>query len=313
MLLLHTTVASIKSTSEISMIVPSAHAERIASFASCSGVFVESVPEMQARVRCRPNGNSNNTAANQRGGAVATVVAAAAAQPSTIFRSRSSGGAGCGNIRRRLGAAAMIVSSLPSSYAFGLVTFAATGSGSVTARGSTSNLMARVARSSNRKFQQLDWVGGSWDASPTARKSRWRAYGTNLGTLPAANVVRMGRIRGGHRVLVGGISRFLSSFGDSRHFVDAASIRNRLIGRCHVLGSRPVGALFSTMRDVPPSTAPSAPSSDTTTSHAAPEASAANAKTREGTTDKGAKANKKKGSAVAEDTPVAELRTVNTL
>lgn len=283
------------------MTIPCAHPERVAFLASCTGVLVESVPEMQASVRCRPNGNSDNTAANQRGSAVATVVAAA--QPSTIFTSRSSGGAGCGNICRRLGAAAMIVSSFPSSHAFGLVTFAATGSGSLTARGSTSNLMARVARSSNRRFQQSDWVGGSWDALSATHRSRSRAFGTNLGTLPSAikckNIVRTGRIRGGH-LLVGGVSQVLSSFGHSRHFVDAASIRNRLIGRCHIFGSRPAGVLFSTTRDLPPSTAPSAPSTDS------------QAKARQGTTDKGAKANKKNGSAVAEDTPVAELRTVNT-
>lgn len=286
------------------MTIPCAHHGGVFFLTSCTGVIVESVPEMQASVRCRPNGNSNNTAANQRGSVVATAVAAA--QPSTIFTSRSSGGAGCGNICRRLGAAAMIVSSFPSSYAFGLVTFAATGSGSLTARGSTSNLMARVARSSNRKFQQSNWIGGSWDASSAAHRSRWRAYGTNLGTLPSAikckNIVRTGRIRGGHPVLVRGVSHVLSSFGNSRHLVDDASIRNCLIGRCHVVGSRPVGVLFSTTRDVPPSTAPSTPSTDSTTLQP---------KARAGTMDKGTKANKKNGSAVTEDTPVAELRTVN--
>ena len=262
---------------------------------------------MQASVRYRSNRNGNNV--GNSGGTTAV-----AAKSSNTF---SGGRRVCyGNLRRRLGAAAMIVSTLPSSHAFGLLTSVVTGSRS-TVRLSTCNLTTRVTRSTNLHHNHRSVWGAASARASFATSRLWRrSCGTNIEMLSSAGegrvVTSLGNIylseHGGvSRVSWWGSGDRLSSCGHPRRrwlTARRSSTPNGLnLGR-HAGGFERATAPFSTTSDAPPPTAPAVAKTDNT---ATPAEATANARKGAGKSAKGAQ---KKGAAVAEDTPVAELRTV---
>lgn len=263
---------------------------------------------MQARVLDRYNRNLNGNSTSVSPDPVATPASAAAhlaravVAPTTTCRS----GGGCGNLRRRLGAAAMIV-SLPTSYAFGLVGNVATGGGSVACRAASSH-MARFSRSANvhrssasGRSRRASCVAASAPgaaALPRMFSDRQNMH-SDLGAYPWASLPRRSGNERDSSAAPLWARTPLSSRGHAAHHS----------GR---VGSR--GALFSTTSDVPPPAASAVEGS----SSGPPQATKSNKGASGGKGGKGGGGGKggkgggkMKGGAVAEDTPVAELRAVS--
>lgn len=207
----------------------------------------------------------------------------------------------------------MVVSSLPASYAFGLVT-AGAASGAVAAAGRTTT--AHLARCSSRLSTSSTHrrCAGGPSTLGAFDRSRRAAFGVAPAAAAPATATAMGAdLLPAARRHTGGIGT--RSRSDRAVLPLRASVSGRSSCGGRNAGSRGrSGALFSTSTsDVPPADASAAPSAAAD----AVDGKAAQGKKGGGGNNKGNKGGKagggggkKKGGAPAEDTPVAELRAV---
>lgn len=209
----------------------------------------------------------------------------------------------------------MVVSSLPASYAFGLVT-AGAASGAVAAAGRTTT--AHLARCSSRlstSSAHRRYAGGP-SALGAFDRSRRAAFGIAPAAAAAAAPATATAI--GADLLTATRRHTGGGIGDRSRSDRAVLPLRASVSGCSSRGGRNAGsrsgrgALFSTTSDVPPADASAA-----APAAAAVDGKAAQGKKGGGGSNKGKKGGKagggggkKKGGAPAEDTPVAELRTV---
>eukprot|EP00752_Nemacystus_decipiens_P018778 g16836.t1 len=277
---------------------------------------------MLSRTQCYRSNTSSPGSSQQPRRAADTAAATpgrrSAATAAAAITSRGRGGGGI----FRLGAAAMVVSSLPASYAFGMVTAgAATASRTATAAHLARCSSARLSTSSARSSGGGGGGGGVGGGGRSALAAFDRSRRSAFGIAPAAAVATSGELWSGatrshsdggggsgssssNRPRGGGagLPRWTSSWSGSGS--DGRAVRVRARG----------GVLFSTTSDVPPSSAP-APAADAGAAAAPVDGKTGQGKKGGGGGNKGKKGGgggggKKKGGAPAEDTPVAELRAI---
>lgn len=249
---------------------------------------------MQARVRCRSTANPVGSNINK------SAPVESATTPAGLLGVRTSpqyhhhrspaphaSGGISGALRRRLGAAAMIVSSLPATCAFGL--------GGAATSTAASGVLAGRAASAQQHLTRL------------ARTHHIRSFALTSSTSSSSSgrlslrVLRTAAGVGGDR----SVGRAWSGYDSRKGGLRWAHLKYPDRSR----GGGPGGSLlFSTKSDAPP------PAAEAAVASAGGAAKASEGKGQGGGKGKGKGkgGGKKKAGAVAEDTPVAELRAVST-